>query len=183
MESEQTTLRYSLGEGLKGRKDSVSVRRYTSRVPHGEPYAGKLHVRFDEGYPQSRRRVAKRCTSRGADVPCGGVPLYSTPFRPIFAEAYARPQAQLQIETVTLMHRINAKSQAVTGEPGRAGSIPIAPAATTPQPAGRSIAKSPRRGAGILRGGGGRSRLRRKATAWQGRRRAVGQARHDIGTA
>ena len=20
-------------------------------VPHGEPYAGKLHVRFDEGYP------------------------------------------------------------------------------------------------------------------------------------
>ena len=31
-----------------------------SNVPHGEPYAGKLHVRFDEG----------------ADVPC--VPLYST---------------------------------------------------------------------------------------------------------
>ena len=28
-----------------------------------EPYAGKLHVRFDEG----------------AGVPCGGVPLYSTP--------------------------------------------------------------------------------------------------------
>ena len=32
-------------------------------VPHGEPYAGKLHVRFDEG----------------AGVPCGGVSLYSTP--------------------------------------------------------------------------------------------------------
>ena len=32
-------------------------------VPHGEPYAGKLHVRFDEG----------------ADVPCGGVSPYSTP--------------------------------------------------------------------------------------------------------
>ena len=31
-------------------------------VPHGEPYAGKLHVRFDEG----------------AGVPYGGVPLYST---------------------------------------------------------------------------------------------------------
>ena len=31
-------------------------------VPHGEPYAGKLHVRFDEG----------------ADVPCGGVSPYST---------------------------------------------------------------------------------------------------------
>ena len=34
------------------------------KLPHGEPYAGKLHVRFDEG----------------ADVPCGGVSLYSTPF-------------------------------------------------------------------------------------------------------
>ena len=32
-------------------------------VPHGEPYAGKLHVRFDEG----------------ADVPCGGVSPYSIP--------------------------------------------------------------------------------------------------------
>lgn len=38
--------------------------------------------------------------------------------------------------------RINAKSQAVTGEPFRAGSAPIASAATTPQPAGRSIANS-----------------------------------------
>ena len=35
-----------------------------SKIPHGEPYAGKLHVRFDEG----------------ADVPCGGVSPYSTPF-------------------------------------------------------------------------------------------------------
>ena len=33
-----------------------------SNVPHGEPYAGKLHVRFDEG----------------AGVPHGGVSLYST---------------------------------------------------------------------------------------------------------
>lgn len=32
-------------------------------VPHGEPYAGKLHVRFDEG----------------AGVSCGGAPHYSTP--------------------------------------------------------------------------------------------------------
>ena len=36
----------------------------------------------------------------------------------------------------------NVKSQAVSGEPGRAGSAPIASAATTPQPAGRSIANS-----------------------------------------
>ena len=34
-------------------------------VPHGEPYAGNLHVRFDEG----------------AGAPYGGVPLYSTPHR------------------------------------------------------------------------------------------------------
>ena len=40
-------------------------------VPHGEPYAGKLHVRFDEGYPPRRRRVAKRCPGRGAGVPHG----------------------------------------------------------------------------------------------------------------
>ena len=37
-----------------------------SKIPRGEPYAGKLHVRFDEG----------------ADVPCGGVSLYSTPSEP-----------------------------------------------------------------------------------------------------
>ena len=36
-----------------------------SNVPHGEPYAGKLHVRFDEG----------------ADVPHGGVSLYSTHYQ------------------------------------------------------------------------------------------------------
>ena len=40
-------------------------------VPHGEPYAGKLHVRFDEGraYPITR-----------------GAPLYSTPFSVRFDE-------------------------------------------------------------------------------------------------
>ena len=32
MEDEQTTLLYSLGEGLKGRKDSVSVRRYIAHM-------------------------------------------------------------------------------------------------------------------------------------------------------
>ena len=40
------------------------------------------------------------------------------------------------------LQRINAKSQAVTGEPFRAGSAPMASAATTPQPARRSIANS-----------------------------------------
>lgn len=32
MEEEKTTLCYSLGEGLKGRKDSVSMRRYIARM-------------------------------------------------------------------------------------------------------------------------------------------------------
>ena len=50
----------------------------TLRVPHGEPYAGKLHVRFDEG----------------AGVPCGGVPLYSTPFEPLIHPP-RRPSATL----------------------------------------------------------------------------------------
>ena len=58
--------------------------------------------------------------------------------------------------SVEHMQRNNAKSQAVTGEPYRAGSAPMTPAATTPQPAGRSIAKSQRRGAGISRGRGKR---------------------------
>ena len=31
------------GEGLSGGETT------SKRVPHGEPYAGKLHVRFDEG--------------------------------------------------------------------------------------------------------------------------------------
>ena len=26
-------------------------------VPHGEPYAGKLHVRFEEGYPPKNGEV------------------------------------------------------------------------------------------------------------------------------
>ena len=35
------------------------------KLPHGEPYEGKLHVRFDEG----------------AGVPYGGASLYSTPLK------------------------------------------------------------------------------------------------------
>lgn len=35
MEEEKTTLCYSLGKGLKGRKDSVSVRRYIARMKSG----------------------------------------------------------------------------------------------------------------------------------------------------
>ena len=49
-------------------------------VPHGEPYAGKLHVRFDEGYPPKNGEVR----FEGSRSPSGrsprGVPLYSTTF-------------------------------------------------------------------------------------------------------
>ena len=63
------------------------------------------------------------------------------------------------------MQRINAKDDAVEGgENGERppSSQPIAPAAglSPPQPAGKSIPKSPRRGAGILRGGEKRWRQR-----------------------
>ena len=58
------------------------------------------------------------------------------------------------------LQRINAKSQAVTGEPGRAGSSPIASAATTPQPAGRSIAKYVRPWRAYFEGVGERCRCR-----------------------
>ena len=52
----------------------------------------------------------------------------------------------------------NAKSQAVTGEPFRAGSAPITSAATTPQPAGRSIPKYARPWRAYFGGVGERSR-------------------------
>ena len=55
--------------------------------------------------------------------------------------ACSSPMQNISGISVEPLLRTNAKSQAVTGEPGRAGSSPIAPAATTPQPAGRSIAK------------------------------------------
>ena len=63
------------------------------------------------------------------------------------------------------MQRNNAKDDAVEGgENGERppSSQPIAPAAglSPPQPAGKSIPKSPRRGAGILKGVGGRWRWR-----------------------
>ena len=43
----------------------------TSRVPHGEPYAGKLHVRFDEGagVPHGASRSTLQPTSRTSTLP------------------------------------------------------------------------------------------------------------------
>ena len=56
--------------------------------------------------------------------------------------ACSSPMQNISGISVEPLLRINAKSQAVTGEPGRAGSSPIASAATTPQPAGRSRTNS-----------------------------------------
>ena len=50
-----------------------------SRVPHGEPYAGKLHVRFDEGYPPKNGEVRFEGSRRPSGRSPRGVPLYSTP--------------------------------------------------------------------------------------------------------
>ena len=52
----------------------------TSRVPHGEPYAGKLHVRFDEGYPPKNGEARFEGSRRPSERTSRGVPLYSTPF-------------------------------------------------------------------------------------------------------
>ena len=38
-------------------------------VPHGEPYAGKLHVRFDEGYPPKTAKHVLRVAEGRAGVP------------------------------------------------------------------------------------------------------------------
>ena len=43
-------------------------------VPHGEPYAGKLHVRFDEGagVPDNKGRPALLYTPSKADIAATG---------------------------------------------------------------------------------------------------------------
>ena len=48
-------------------------------VPHGEPYAGKLHVRFDEGYPPKNGEARFEGSRRPSGRSPRGVPLYSTP--------------------------------------------------------------------------------------------------------
>ena len=58
------------------------------------------------------------------------------------------------------MQRNNANDDTVTGEPGRAGSAPITSAATTPQPARRSIAKYARPWRAYFEDVGGRCRCR-----------------------
>ena len=60
-------------------------------VPRGEPYAGKLHVRFDEGYPSKNGEARFEGSRRPSGRSPRGVPLYSTPSKPKPAyEAYQR---------------------------------------------------------------------------------------------
>ena len=51
-------------------------------VPHGEPHAGKLHVRFDEGYPPKNGEARFEGSRRPSGRPPRGVPLYSTTLTP-----------------------------------------------------------------------------------------------------
>ena len=53
-------------------------------VPHGEPYAGKLHVRFDEGagVPDNKGRPALLYTLEAPQDP-NGTYTYITPADPI----------------------------------------------------------------------------------------------------
>ena len=48
-------------------------------VPHGEPYAGKLHVRFDEGYPPKNGEARFEGSRRPSGRSPRGVPLYLHP--------------------------------------------------------------------------------------------------------
>ena len=71
-----------------------------SNVPHGEPYAGKLHVQFDEGCPPKTGEAVLREAEGRADVPCGGVSLCSIPH-----ETTMRPRPH---ETTDWAHRVRA---------------------------------------------------------------------------
>ena len=89
MEEEKTTLCYSLGEGLKGRKDSVSVRHYIAHMKSEgtfrdadlwEAMAKETgrdadYIRYLEGV---RRRAIIAALKSGKRVSVGGVALAAT---------------------------------------------------------------------------------------------------------
>ena len=89
MEEEKTTLCYSLSEGLKGRKDSVSVRRYIARMKSEgsfrdadlcEAIAKETgrdadYIRYLEGV---RRRAIIAALKSGKRVYVGGMALAAT---------------------------------------------------------------------------------------------------------
>ena len=94
---------------------------------------------------------ARPSGTHSTEVPLRTCPEYAPKDAPRLDASFACSSSGRNISGISRepLLRTNAKSQAVTGEPFRAGSAPIAPAATTPQPAGRSIAYS----AAILRRG------------------------------
>ena len=47
-------------------------------VSHGKPYAGNLHVRFDEGYPPKNGEARFEGSRRPSGRSPRGAPLYST---------------------------------------------------------------------------------------------------------
>ena len=89
MEEEKTTLCYSLGEGLKGRKDSVSVRRYIAHMKSEGTFrdadlweamakeTGRNvdYIRYLEGV---RRRAIISALKSGKRVYVGGMALAAT---------------------------------------------------------------------------------------------------------
>ena len=90
----------------------------------------------------SNGKRARPPGTHSSEVPLRTCSEYAPKDAPRMDASFACSSSEQNISGVSdePLLRINAKSQAVTGEPFRAGSAPIASAATTPQPAGRSIA-------------------------------------------
>ena len=86
MENERTTLLYSLGEGLKGRKDSVSVRRYIAHMKSEGTFrdadlweamakATGRDVEYIQYLEGIRRKVIVAALKAGKRVSVGGVAI------------------------------------------------------------------------------------------------------------
>ena len=99
----------------------------------------------------SNGKRARPSGTHSLEVPLRTCPEYAPKDAPRLDASFACSSSEQNISGVSRepLLRINAKSHAVTGEPFRAGSAPIASTATTPQPAEKSIANS----AAILRRG------------------------------
>jgi hypothetical protein len=71
-------------------------------VPHGEPYAGNLHVRFDEGagVPDNKGRSALLYTPR--NVRFSGFPASCAWLRPLRAAVSGRALKQARLCWITL---------------------------------------------------------------------------------
>ena len=107
----------------------------------GMPPPQKASMQSTDFKEQKRARPPG---THSIEVPLRTLPEYAPKDAPKLGESFACSSSEQNISGVSdePLLRINAKSQAVTGEPGRAGSAPIASATTTPQPAGKSIANS-----------------------------------------